>query len=128
MMRCPNEIKLQSYFDHELNPRHTRRIRRHLAGCAECRNKVAQYGWVVDTLQRVLGPASIRTDEPPVPHRPALGWEQMALAAAFVVAIGFSGWYFSVWKGQPVIAPQDEELTEQYLSLHMDEVNGGENG
>jgi anti-sigma factor RsiW len=128
MMSCPNEKELQSYFDHELNPRQTRRIRRHLAGCAECRSKVAQYGWVVNTLQQILGRVSDRPEPPHASNRPAFGWERMVLAAALMALIGFSGWRFSVWKNQSVITPQDEELTEQYLSLHMDEVRGGKNG
>jgi anti-sigma factor RsiW len=127
-MSCPNEIELQCYFDHELNAWHSRRVRRHLDGCEACRKKVAQYGWVTDTLQKTLGRASNLPDEVLLSScvRPRL--VRMAIAAAFMVVIGFWGWRFSVWKDQSAIAPQDEELTEQYLSLHMDEVNGGKNG
>ena len=53
METCPTPATISAYYDRELDPARMNLVRRHLAGCAACREELAQLGNISNLLSKL---------------------------------------------------------------------------
>jgi anti-sigma factor RsiW len=121
MMRCPNELELQSLLDAELASWQSRAIERHLAICPDCRAKLAQLKQVVVLLQQGMGREPLPTVETVETQSYYFRPSYVAAAAVLIISLFTAGYLTS--KKQNEWSPE-AQLMQEYLTIYNETVSG----
>ncbi|TCL69306.1 putative zinc finger protein [Hydrogenispora ethanolica] len=116
-MRCPNDLKLQSFGDGELSNWQARIVERHLQHCQDCRQKVAD----LHQLRNFLRGAYPEVDLALAKTQPALPFlrYKLAVAAVIVVVVMTVSTYWQQFNRSIPSGP-DAEMIEEYLTIYYE--------
>ena len=115
MMRCPNNLELQSFFDGELSLKRADQIEKHTRECLTCQQTVTEFTEVVSLFKKGLPNVSV----PRLSScRRVVAFQiKWALTAAAIIIIGHAGSLIYHTQQQAKWSPETE-IMEQYVILH----------
>jgi hypothetical protein len=121
IMRCPDVLELQSFFDQELAPWRARLIQKHIKTCTCCHQTITEINQVVTLLKRNLAPETV--------SQPLLSagnvWAKRvlpAVAALILLAMTIGG-FWTFYQAKNRDSSIEAEAADQYLTLYTEDCN-----
>ncbi len=115
-MRCPSELKLQSFSDGELSKWQAGFLRRHVQHCPNCQRKIADFHQIRNFVHTCSGVDFTMGTVRPVPF--FIRYKLAVAAALLVVLMTASTYWISFNRSVP--KGPDDEMIEEYLTIYYE--------